>query len=263
MHTAYSFLKRYDRWIEIHAKANYNGTEPSHKVKEGNGHRPDGFAKWLKETTVPVYMMEVDPDVPASVRYPLREVADIGGMYLTSTVAFAIGLAILEGFEQIKLFGFDMSSQNEYAHQRPCIEWWAGIAKGRGIEIVVPPGSTLLKGQLYGQDEEGLLPMMIERMEALKIQHAQQVAVENGALGALGEARRLKEGGWIKGSMVEDFDARILQHAKDCQDSNDELQRTIGKLRELQAIMGAAGAHPNDMTMPDRFSLVKIGAEAS
>jgi hypothetical protein len=45
----------------------------------------------------------------------------------------------------------NMTNADEYSHQKPSCEYFVGIARGRGIKVLVPTGSDLLKtGRLYG-----------------------------------------------------------------------------------------------------------------
>lgn len=78
-----------------------------------------------------------------------------GEIYLTSTIAYMMALAILEGATEILIYGVDMAvAENEYFHQRPCLEAWIGFARGRGIEVKTPPVCPLFKAErLYGVDE--------------------------------------------------------------------------------------------------------------
>ena len=109
--------------------------------------------EWLKTTSIPVYLEELHPqDCPAGVRYPYEDVcADLGTDYLTSEVAFMLALAIHQRYELIKVYGVDMAHGTEYLDQRNCVEYLAGIAKGRGIEVWVPETCPLFKGQRYAK----------------------------------------------------------------------------------------------------------------
>ena len=61
-----------------------------------------GHLDWLKHAKIPVFMEEVHPEIPTSVRYPYEDVCrTIGGNYMTSEPAFMLALAIHEGFELI------------------------------------------------------------------------------------------------------------------------------------------------------------------
>lgn len=87
--------------------------------------------------------------------YPLREVTEHFGVdYFTNTVDYALALAIYQGFTEIDLYGVNMAWGSEYSFEKPGVEFWIGMAKGRGIKITVHGDeSTILKtrdGKLYG-----------------------------------------------------------------------------------------------------------------
>ena len=114
------------------------------------------FAR-LAEVDYPVYMQDVDPKIPTSVRYPIEEITAEFGMYLTSSIAFMLALAIYEDVDEIHIYGVDMDNWQEYADQRACAEYFMGIAKGRGIKVVTPDGCPLLTGPLYGYSDGGAM----------------------------------------------------------------------------------------------------------
>jgi hypothetical protein len=70
--------------------------------------------------------------------YPLKEVVSFFGTdYFSNTVDYALALAVFEGFTQIDLYGVNMTAGTEYIWQKPGIEFWVGMAKGRGVEVNV------------------------------------------------------------------------------------------------------------------------------
>lgn len=94
--------------------------------------------QWLKTTDTLVYMIEQYEDVPAAVKYPLDKVLALtpGYVFLTSSVAHAIGLAIVQGYKRIEIYGVEMETSTEYVHQQPGVAFWVGFGLGRGIEVV-------------------------------------------------------------------------------------------------------------------------------
>jgi len=98
-----------------------------------------GHYAWLKsQIEIPVYMQEVYPDVPASVKYPLEDVKALTRMeehFLSSSVAQATGLAILQGYKRIEIWNVAMESNTEYQYQREGVAFWNGFARGRGITL--------------------------------------------------------------------------------------------------------------------------------
>ena len=149
---AFNWMQRASRWFQLH------DSYKQEKAKRGIEHHYD----WLKrnEWGIPIYMMATDPLVPNSVSYPFEEVCDkfLSGIkkgkdrvrYFGSTFDYMIGVALLEGFERIEIYGIGMDSVNEYANQKPSAEFWIGIALGLGIEIYLTPESKLLKDSVYG-----------------------------------------------------------------------------------------------------------------
>jgi len=114
----------------------------------------------LAAQTVPVYMQETHPEIPASIAYPLAQMTEAFALphtpkpYFTSTVSYMIALAIVERFDEIQLYGIDLAQDTEYAIQRPSCEFFLGIAVGRGIRVVPHPQSDVLKTAfLYGYED--------------------------------------------------------------------------------------------------------------
>ena len=141
---AWSFMPRADRWFEIHSRA----------VHEWELRRAKGHVEFLANFEGPVYMIDHYDHVPSSVEFPLADVIeDLGRVYLTSSIAYMLALAIHEQPTEIGLWGVDMASQTEYANQRPCCEWLIGVAQGRGIKVTLPDACALMKGNLYARGD--------------------------------------------------------------------------------------------------------------
>lgn len=74
---------------------------------------------------------------------------------LTSTVAWLIAFALLHDPEEIGIYGVDMDAGSEYGIQRTGGEQWVGIARGRGVRVVIPDASLLCATPfLYGLEME-------------------------------------------------------------------------------------------------------------
>ena len=83
------------------------------------GLRRPGFEDRLKEFDVPLYMQEAYPEIPNAIAYPLDDVISIVGDYFNSSIAYMLGLAILEKVDRIGIWGVDMDGDDEFAYQRP------------------------------------------------------------------------------------------------------------------------------------------------
>lgn len=111
---------------------------------------PHRARKWI-------IMQDQNADVPFCVRLPIeamtKKLCHDGEPYFTSTLAHMLGLAIYaQASDRIQLYGFECESNTEYAVQRPCIEHWAGYARGLGMTVEAP-GSGLLKGDHYAYQD--------------------------------------------------------------------------------------------------------------
>jgi hypothetical protein len=155
----WKWLKRADRWFQIHDTTLWHRDLAKRNVY---GHR-----EWLQTNPldIPIYMQYWNEEVPKSVAYPLREVCakffknirrgDAKIKYFTSTAAYMFGIALLDGFERIELYGFEMAANDEYIEQKGCAEFWIGLAMGLGVEVYLPPDCIMMYSNLYGGDEQG------------------------------------------------------------------------------------------------------------
>jgi hypothetical protein len=109
----------------------------------------------LNEMGVPIMLQKEIPEITRGQRYPLEDVISIGRDYFGSSLAYMMGLAILQNRPKIACMGYDMGGQDGYAHQRCNAEYWIGVAEGKGIEVEILDGSRLMKLWDSGTDEPG------------------------------------------------------------------------------------------------------------
>ena len=176
-------MSKMTRWFQIHP---YEEMAPRQNPVIGH-------LEWLRSAPIPVYMEEVHPDIPTSVRYPYEEVCrNIGGNYMTSAPAFMLALALHEGFDLIKIYGIDLDCDLEWAYERSCFEHLLGIAMGRGAKVWIPNGCPLLKGNLYGKTVHIRSSTVAEMHRQAKMEESKLVAELNVCLGRLELAEALK-----------------------------------------------------------------------
>lgn len=138
------YQPRFDRHWELHPMAVQNERELA----------------WLASCPTPCYVLdlaEAQGKVANAVEYPLERVLDVtkGRRYFTCTFAFQVALAVADGFKEIGLWGveLDFGTIRERLVEKPCVEYWLGLAEGRGVKVTLPLGSTLLqRDYLYGYD---------------------------------------------------------------------------------------------------------------
>jgi hypothetical protein len=137
----------FDRYFEIH---------PLELLRKPEARRRSGYEDRLKTLDAPLYMQTTYDDIPNAIRYPIERVVEQLGLdYFNSSISYLMGLAIAEGARKIGIWGVDMadieptpgdpSYISEFAYQRPNMEYLIGFARGRGIEVYIPPESPLAK----------------------------------------------------------------------------------------------------------------------
>lgn len=139
----YGVAPRVDVWFELH------------RYEPGQPWFSPEYCQFLKDFKGPVYMADVRGDIPKSCTLPLAElIAEYGPYFFTSTIAYMMAMAIRAGATKIALYGVDMAADSEYKDQRLGCQYFAQIARARGIEVGVPPESDLFRpGPLYGVSE--------------------------------------------------------------------------------------------------------------
>lgn len=157
--------KKWHRWFELHDLQKFYSEDEEHK-------------QFLRDADFPVFVRPQDMHVAAewgittAVAYPVDEMIATFQPYFTNTISWLLAMAIVEGFQEIQLYGVDMAqdslSHAEYREQRPSCEWLIGLAQVRGIEVVLPPGSDLMKAShLYGFDSDVYRDKLTARLQEL------------------------------------------------------------------------------------------------
>ena len=121
--------RRWDACLQIHIPEVYSSTD--------NWVNKDHW-EWLQQDHGDryIFMQDVDPRVPNSVRYPIEGVQSlVPYKYLRSSPAMALALAIYLGYQHIELYGSELSSNTEYHYQAINYAFWIGFAHGRGINL--------------------------------------------------------------------------------------------------------------------------------
>jgi hypothetical protein len=113
------------------------------------------YPTWLATNRIPIMMQEVFKEAPASIRYPFEQmVTEFPRGYMTNTPSYMIALALMEGVTHLGVFGCHYDTGSEYGPQRGSMEYWLGVAEGRGVHVLIPPGCDLLNrpSLLYGYE---------------------------------------------------------------------------------------------------------------
>ena len=195
---AWRHMPRVDRVFDIHP-SNFDTTTPQN-VQKNYAERLANFDK------IPIYLTKKHPDIPNSIEYPLEEILKFmgpeldphsDGQYFASSIAFLICLAMYEKFEEIHLYGIDFVADGEYGFQRPNMEYLIGVARGKGIEVFVPPGCALIDfGHIYGYQpfpDVGIInrALLIDRLKQYREKHQKALDVARTTDGAIQECEQL------------------------------------------------------------------------
>lgn len=109
--------------------------------------RPD-FVGDINALDIPVICRKHYDNIPKSEPYPLQEImATFGGLrFYTCTVAYVLAMAIYEGFGSITLCGmYHHTDSSEYIKDVNCVNFWIGVASGKGIHIELVGDCGLLQ----------------------------------------------------------------------------------------------------------------------
>ena len=263
------WLKRWDVLFQLHLPPIW---------KNPKNLNDPGHYEWLQQEydeTKIIYMQDQYPDVPNSVKYPLDEICDAllpalkrrkgkRGYdlvdYFTSSVPYAIALAIYQGYEQIQIYGVEMMTQTEYNGQRAGVMFWLGVALGRGIEVVVQESSTLFKGLRYGYEGDIVLHRQFFETMSVHISRSgqaaqKQVSDTGAALDLIAkkvqeapsdeEAQKYQED-YIKAKAAYEMALRQLGMAEGAMQLNQACLREIDN-----AIRAVGGEKALDAMMPE------------
>ena len=175
-------MKRFTGWFQVHPWEEMIARQnPELKHLE-----------WLRHAKIPVYMEEVHPEVPTSVRYPYEAITEmLGGTYLTSAPAFMLAMAIYQDYECIRIYGIDMAQKTEYEDQRPCFEFLLGFALSRGIKVWLAPNCPLLKGPLYAKTVYVTTSTLDKRLRTHIDERDKLLAMYNVAVGKVQAVQEL------------------------------------------------------------------------
>lgn len=155
---AYQAIPRWDRWFDMHGAA---------VLKKY--HEPAYFT-FLKAGGDKVTLGHKMEELPEARLFPAPELVDKYGRYFTNTVSWLIAYAIEQLMAQepsdqkptIGIWGVNMAMDSEYSIQRPSCEYFLGVAEGKGIDVIVPESSEMLKCSfLYGVEP---VPAYIRKM---------------------------------------------------------------------------------------------------
>lgn len=136
-------FQRADRWYDFHPIDKFfnagEGPVYSHQVPPGHYARPPQHLEWLEKQAIPIYL---HPDyatqhAPAADwahahAFPRAAIEAHFGRYFTSSPAWMMAHAILDGCREVHVYGVHLATEFEYIKQRPNFEFLMGCLLGSG-----------------------------------------------------------------------------------------------------------------------------------
>lgn len=137
---------------------------------------PEGYRQWLVDKKIPLYVTEGFPiEADHIVIYPIEKALNLVGGHITSSIAYMMALAILEGATKISIYGVDMDiDDGEYFRQRPGLYALRGYAIARGIEVEAPLSPLFIEA-LYPQLSMGIDPYTQKQFKHMAALHQQKI----------------------------------------------------------------------------------------
>lgn len=125
------------------------------RAKAGNK-RVGNMLEAMKEYQGPIYTCFPEPEYPTMVQYPIAEVLSaFDSAYFTTTPPYALAYAMYIGVSEVYLYGCDYTWPGIAGAEegRAGMEFWVGMAKGRGVKISVCHESSLLNSRLCTRED--------------------------------------------------------------------------------------------------------------
>ena len=119
-----------DRWYEIHKPELTAERHPKH-------------LEWLAETSIEVWVQDDHAEEWVGIirhSYPIEEVQALAphANYLGGTFSYMVAHAVLEKVDKISFHWMAkgvLRSKHEPRDAQPSLDYWLGLAEGRGIEV--------------------------------------------------------------------------------------------------------------------------------
>lgn len=222
------WFKRWTRWFQIHPEDNFSRKD---------NHNDPNHLQWLENARgFPIYMQKHFDNIPESVELPLDDIIERYGNYLTSSLAYMLTLAMLEGFERIELYGFELGTRTEYHYQKANAEYLIGLARGLGFEIYIPPVSSMCKGKMYGYEDMTVVfrQKLENRLNAIIESHKESQDKAMTELGALEMVKKFH----YENLENEEIKRLYEDQGKIARMALAEVNFTIGAREEVKGIIG-------------------------
>jgi len=147
-------FQRADAWYDLHPAHKYffvpdpveGQPHPpvfAHQIPIDQYVRPASHQDWLAAQTMPVWLhpdhaTQYPPSAtwPAARAFPKAAIEAHFGRYFTSTPAWMLAHAVVQGATEVHIYGIHLATEHEYIDQRPGFEYLIGCVLGRGKQTI-------------------------------------------------------------------------------------------------------------------------------
>jgi hypothetical protein len=156
---------RADAWYDLHPMDHFHyvqegqGQVYAHQVPPGHYVRPKDHVQWLAQQSIPVWLhpdyLTQHPDASTwrhAHAFPRAEIQAEFGMYFTSSPAWMMAHAVMQGHKEIHIYGIHLATEHEYIEQRPNFEFLIGRVLGSSRMTV-----QVKNGLRYHETQDGLV----------------------------------------------------------------------------------------------------------
>lgn len=120
-------------------------------------HDDGEFVDNINKLGIPVYTNQLYKVLENNAMIPIVEIMDeFKQAFFLNVIAYMLAVAIMQKPKTIQLFGVDMrpdAGDETYSNEKGSVEYWLGVAIGRGIEIINTKESFVLKTKQEGNFE--------------------------------------------------------------------------------------------------------------
>lgn len=162
-------FERADGWYDLHPLDHfYHPPKPtdggqvviySHQIPPGHYVRPAGHLDWLATQPMPVWLAPdhalqhpLSATWPNAKAFPKAAIEAAFGTYFTSTPAWMLAHAILQGAREVHIYGIHLATESEYLEQRANFEFLIGCVLGRGKRTI-----TVTNGLRRFETSDGII----------------------------------------------------------------------------------------------------------
>jgi len=189
-------ITRINLFIDVH-----DPTIMQHSAMLGDEDDKKYLLWLLEEHPFPIYTLHPTPYKDRKL-YPLEDVCNDlfpnSPPYITSSVSYLLALAIHQQVDVIHVLGVDAKPGSEYQYQKGGIEHLIGLARGRGIRVILPEFTNILSQGLYGMGSQSIGRQTIEHAIRVYKQRVQNMTDElnatKGAITALEQLLKVIDG---------------------------------------------------------------------